>query len=423
MDETPARPWVRLAVLGTAAVVILGIVIGYALSRPASWKRSGPPATVSAWAPYWQTDSAYASFIANRAAFSDLSLFAYRATAADAVGPYEGLGAGVPDQYRAVVRAAGARFTATIVDDTPAGTMAGILAAPARRALHVRTIVAFADEGGFDGIDLDYEKFAFSDGRDTWDATRPNWVSFVTDLANALHADGKTLTVSAPSSGDYWVYDYEAIGKVVDAIRIMAYDYSTSKPGPIAPLSWVRDVVASAKRLVPANKLVLGIPMYGHDWPRVVSGRCPGGDADQPRRGNLSTKSAAALAASRGVDPTWDATAAERTFVYRDVLTGLDEAGDPTSCTVAHTVWYADAQAVHQRAWLAERQDLAGIALWSLGNEDGQVWQAISAARADQEEWPPVSGSGSGTGSGSGPGSGTGSGAGSGAGSVTITGG
>jgi spore germination protein YaaH len=385
-----ARPWVRPAALAAAASLILGAIIVYALSRPSSWKRTGPPATVSAWAPYWQTDSAYASFTANRSAFTDVSLFAYHATAADAVGPYQGLGADVPSQYRAAVRGVGARFTASIIDDTPAGTMAGILADPSSRAVHVRTIVSFAESAGFDGIDLDYEKFAFSDARTTWDATRPNWVAFVTDLAHALHADGKTLTISAPPSGDYWVYDYEAIGKVVDAIRIMAYDYSTAEPGPVAPITWVRDVVSSAKKLVPENKLVLGVPVYGYDWPVVLGGTCPGAEADQPRRRNVSTKSAAALAASKGVVPTWDAVAAERTFIYTEVLTGLDQAGAPTSCTVSHTVWYADAEAVHDRAWLAERQGLSGIALWSLGSEDGAVWQAIAAARADQKEWPAV---------------------------------
>ena len=53
-------------------------------------------------------------------------------------------------------------------------------------------------------------------------------------------------------------------------------------------------------------------------------------------------------------------------------------------------VWYADAQAVHDRAYLAERQDLSGIALWSLGSDDTAVWEGIAQARADIEIWPPV---------------------------------
>jgi len=380
----------RLLALTIGALVLLGALIGYALTRPKEWERSGPPIVVSGWAPYWQTDSALSSFNDNRGIFNDLSLFAYQATAADVVAPFQGLGAGVLDAYRTAAGAAGVKLTASIIDGTAAHAMAGILADPVSRKLHVDTIIAFADANGFDGIDLDYEKFAFSDGRDTWEATRPNWVAFVTDLAAALHRTGKTLTVSVPSSGDYPVYDYEAMGKVVDKIRIMAYDYSTGEAGPIAPIEWVRDVVKSAKELVPASKLVLGIPVYGYDWPATIVGTCPGGEDEQPTRRNVSSKSAAALAAAQGVVPTWDPTTAERTFQYTEQRTGVDLAGTPVMCTIGHVVWYADAQAVHDRAYIAERQDLSGIAIWSLGSDDTTVWEGIAQARADIEVWPPV---------------------------------
>lgn len=380
----------RLLALTIGAVVLLGALIGYALTRPKEWERSGPPIVVGGWAPYWQTDSALSSFNDNRGLFDDLSLFAYQATAADIVAPFSGLGAGVLDAYRTAANAAGVKLTASIIDGTAAHEMAGILADPASRKTHVDTIIAFADANGFDGIDLDYEKFAFSDGRDTWETTRPNWVAFVNDLAVALHRTGKTLTVSVPSSGDYPVYDYEAMGKVVDRIRIMAYDYSTSEAGPIAPIEWVRDVVKSAKKLVPASKLVLGVPVYGYDWPATIVGTCPGTEDEQPTRKNVSSKSAAALAAAQRVVPTWDPINAERTFQYTEQLTGVDTAGTPVTCTVGHVVWYADAQAVHDRAYVAERQDLSGIALWSLGSDDAAVWEGIAQARADIEIWPPV---------------------------------
>ena len=380
----------RLLTLTIGALLLLGALIGYALTRPKEWQRRGPPVSVSGWAPYWQTDSALSSFNDNRAVFSDLSLFAYQATAADVIAPFSGLGADVLDTYRTAADAAGVKLTASIIDGTAAHAMAGILADPASRTVHVDAIIAFVDANGFDGIDLDYEKFAFSDGRDTWDATRPNWVAFVTELAAALHREGKTLTVSAPSSGDYTVYDYEAMGKVVDKIRIMAYDYSTGEAGPIAPIEWVRDVVKSAKKLVPADKLVLGVPVYGYDWPATTVGTCPGTDDDQPARKNVSSKSAATLAAEKGVVPTWDPTTAERTFQYTEQLSGVDTAGTPVSCTVEHVVWYADAQAVHDRAYIAERQDLSGIAIWSLGSDDESVWQGIIAARANLEVWPTV---------------------------------
>jgi hypothetical protein len=51
----------------------------------------------------------------------------------------------------------------SIFDRTDEGVMAGILADPQQRARHVDAIVAFATDGDYDGIDLDYEQFAFAD--------------------------------------------------------------------------------------------------------------------------------------------------------------------------------------------------------------------------------------------------------------------
>ncbi|HRE02285.1 MAG TPA: hypothetical protein PLV68_13360, partial [Ilumatobacteraceae bacterium] len=59
-----------------------------------------------AWAPYWQTDNAFASFEPNTGVFSDLSLFAYHATSADSITAYSGLRDGVVDTYRAAATAA-----------------------------------------------------------------------------------------------------------------------------------------------------------------------------------------------------------------------------------------------------------------------------------------------------------------------------
>ena len=391
------RPLARLIAIALGALLILGAVISYALTYHAPWKRSGPPITAAGWAPYWQTDSALASFSANVAMFSDVSMFAYSTTAADSVTPYAGLDPNAPLLFKRDARAQGVQVVASIIDATKPREMAAILADPSTRATHVRTIVQFAVDGGYDGVDLDYENFAFNDGRGTWPVTRPNWVAFLTELAAALHAQSKSLAVSVPPVYDarqtdlsgYWVYDYAAMGQVVDHIRIMAYDFSTAEAGPIAPLDWVKTLVKAAKSMVPASKLVLGVPVYGYDWPIATVGICP---ADKtPRRKNLSGKSAAVLATAKGVVPIWDPVRAERTFSYVEQLSGNDPAGKPVVCTVNRTVWYADSQAVYERAWLAERQDLSGISLWSLGSEDELSWTAIASARVHVRGWTPES--------------------------------
>ena len=202
--------------------------------------------------------------------------------------------------------------------------MAGVLADPTQRDRHVDALAAFAADGDFDGLDIDYEQFAFADGRDTWATTRPNWVAFIEQLADRLHADGRTLTVSIPPVFDggqsddsgYWVYDYAAITPLVDHIRVMAYDYSVAAgpPGPIAPLPWVDRVIAGTSEASgDPSKLVLGIPLYGRNWVVATSGTCP--DTAEGTVG-VTTRSAGELAARRGATPTFVPGDYEMTFSY-----------------------------------------------------------------------------------------------------------
>jgi len=391
------RSKLGLIVIALVGALVVGAVVAFSLHRNATpWSRA-TPVTVSGWVPYWQASAGLTSFSTHVGEFADVSMFAYRATAADAVGPYPNVDPAAAAQFVAAAGSSGAAVTASVVDDTKPDVMAQILSEPQSRALHVQTIVQFAAANNFAGIDLDYENFAFNDGRDTWDSTRPNWVAFVTELADALHKQHRTLTVSAPyvldgkqtSDSGYWVYDYAAIGKVVDRIRIMAYDYSTTEPGPIAPLSWVRAVVVATKKLVPASKLVLGIPVYGRDWAGDIVGTCP---PDQtPKTHTISATNAETLAASEGIVPMWADHSAERTFTYTQQIVGTDVTGAAASCTVTRTVWYSDAQSVYERAWVAERQDLSGVALFPLGSDVPAMWQAIDLARANTTLWPVAS--------------------------------
>ncbi|HZX56183.1 MAG TPA: hypothetical protein VFE86_15960, partial [Ilumatobacteraceae bacterium] len=94
MDPTPEAPLrarqgthgtKRIVVLSALGGLVVAAVLGFTLTRTSPWERAGAPITVSAWAPYWQPDAALASFSDNASVFSDVSMFAYHATAADAV--------------------------------------------------------------------------------------------------------------------------------------------------------------------------------------------------------------------------------------------------------------------------------------------------------------------------------------------------
>lgn len=391
-----ARPVLRTAIIG---LVALAGVITVGLAWPTGgWQRDGEPLAVAGWAPYWQPEASLASFEANADLFADVSVVAYSATAATTVTRYPAMTDEVLATFRNAAAAADVPLVATIFDEAEPNAMAAVLADPVARAAHVDTIVGIATTNSFDGVDLDYEKFAFEDGRSTWATTRPNWVAFLTELAAELHAADVQLIVSVPAVYDggqtdasgYWVYDYAAMGGIVDRIRVMAYDYSTlgSGPGPVAPIDWVRDLVTAITALVPADKIDLGIPVYGYDWVVAVTGTCP--PEQTPANDVISTQRLTTMIAERGLVPAWDEATGESTLDYTDTLSGTDAAGVTATCTVQRTVRFLGDRAVHLRAALAHRSNLHGVALWALGYDNDATWAAIRLAHRGTETWPEI---------------------------------
>ena len=364
--------------VGLLAVVALGAGVAAAV-RGDSEPPPLPDVPISAWAPYWALPDAAASLAAHGAPLHQVSPFGYSATGAADIS-FSGDG----DQLQTIVdtiRRQGGKVIPAITDGMPAGGMAAVLADPTERTRHVRAIVALAEQNRFDGIDIDYEKFAFTDKRATWKTTRPHWVDFIAELATALHDTGRLLTISIPPIYDtdrtadsgYWVYDYAAMGELVDGIRIMAYDYSTDAPGPIAPLTWVRRAVRAAKRAVGNDdKLVLGVPLYGRNWVVATSGTCP---ADAPGTVDPSLRAVDALIAQYGAVPLRDEVTQEATFTYQRNDSDSDSS---TGCTQTREVHYVDAIGVRARVDLAREERIGGVVFWALGYDTAAIWTAVA---------------------------------------------
>lgn len=334
---------------------------------------------VSGWAPYWATAESLAQVQAHPGLFTEVSPFWYalRRSGAGTRVLAHPLSSGTHASVVAALHAQGVRAVPTITDETGAHVLAGLIATPRTRSGVVGTLVAQAVADGVDGLDLDFEGFAFHDGRASWTALHPSWIAFVRELHAALARHHKVLDVTIPpidSTGDsYWVYDPVAIAPYVHALRLMAYDYHFSSPGPIAPLPWVHDVISTTLAGVPAAKVFLGVPAYGRSWVTAHSGSCPSGTDLRPQV--VTPVQAAALAAASKVRPTWDAASAERTFTYSSTV-GTGSA----SCTVTRTVWYDDASAIAVRAKVAAAAHLGGIAVWSIDDIPAATYAAMAPA-------------------------------------------
>ena len=385
-DPADTRPHQRkrLLVLGGLSVVAAAAIV-VALRGGSPTPQPTPPGQVAidAWAPYWTLADTLPETSDRFADLREVSPFWYGVTGIDSITVDEHTPAESAERFVEQIETSDARLVPSIRDQLPAGEMAAILADPATRAQHIDALTAFAETVDADGLDLDYEQFAFADGRASWADTQPNWVAFIESLAEQLHRDNRTLTVSVPPvyaadpAGDrgFWVYDHGAIAAYVDAIRIMAYDFSVAEPGPIAPLPWVQDAVDGTTAVVPEqyrHKLVLGIASYGNNWVIGTSGVCP---SDAAGRSGVTARSVGSLAVRRDGVPVFDPVLGEWSFSYE--LTVDD---GTTSCVQSRRVHWVDAEGAASRVEIARRANWGGVSLWALGYEDQQVWESIIAA-------------------------------------------
>jgi hypothetical protein len=235
---------------------------------------------------------------------------------------------------------------------------------------HIAAIVAFAREGDYSGVVLDY--------RGLGSEMRKSLASFVEDLVEQLHAGGRTLSVRvawptqvSAVDWDTGAYDWPALGKVADVVLL---------PGPSDPRAYVRggpvdQLVVWATRRIARHKL---------QW--VISGR----GADQGSQKTSSISYAAALAflgrvavdlPGRGIalgeeivvslaNPS-DAPGIQfdesiRTYWFRY----SDEQGE------THTVWLENEASLAHRLELATRHHLRGVLVEHLAEpvSDPSLW-------------------------------------------------
>ena len=278
----------------------------------------------------------------------------------------------------------------TITDGTAKGVLAGLLATAKSRTEAVNLITALVVDNKYAGIDLDFEGFAFVDENTTWSKTAPSWAAFIKELGQSLHAKNKILSVTTPYVLDpkgaqkgYYVYAWAAIASSIDRLRIMTYDYSVAKPGPLGPITWTERTIQYAVSIMPASKVYVGLPGYARGWITKVTGVCP-----VEYQSTIKTSSKASTIAmstirdlrlTYGFVPTYDVAAQEMTFSYDKVYTGLTANKLATSCTATRVFWYQDQQALGVRAALVPKYKLGGVALWTFGMEDEYAFDEIRA--------------------------------------------
>ena len=244
-----------------------------------------------------------------------------------------------------------------------------VLSYTSKRTRVINQVIAEALQSGVDGINLDFELISADCGE--------HYVQFVRELSVKCRQNGLVFSVDNYVPQPYNShYDLEEQGAVADYVMIMGYDEHTDgsyQAGSVASVGYLEDGITEALKMVPAEKLVAGIPFYTRLW------------FETPKSEDELAEEAGTEAASYPNNVT--------SYAY-----GMDEAADIVSASGAQTewddttkqnyaqweadggvykIWLEDSRSLEEKLKVIKANGLAGVAEWSLDMESSGIWDLI----------------------------------------------
>lgn len=260
-----------------------------------------------------------------------------------------------------------------------------LLDSPKAQQTLISEVVGQVSERKLDGVNIDFEYSGEVDANYVIAFT-----SFSKNLKTALKKQNPkaelALSIMPLAASQNDLYAFTKLVPLYDRFIGMSYDYygqNAQVSGPTAPLygfkqsKYFFDVATTYEdyvQFIPKEKLVMGVPYYG--WERTVLD----GKTVMSRTYDVSSANnySAVISYTRARESKdlvkkqcqWDALALETWCWFTDKQTGLD-----------HQAWLADDKSVQARFDYANKQKLAGIAIWTLGQDKGysNLWNKITS--------------------------------------------
>jgi spore germination protein len=223
----------------------------------------------------------------------------------------------------------------------------------------IRNVLRVMREKGFTALNVDFEHLYPED--------RERYNRFLRAIAPHLRREGYLLsTALAPKTSGlqtgawYGGHDYAEHGRIADFVILMTYEWGWSggPPMAVAPIPQVRRVLDYAVSVIPREKIMLGVPLYGYDWTLPYR---KGGEFAR----KIDPVTAEELARRHQTTVDYDETAQAPTFRYRD-----DQGKD-------HVVWYEDKRSLQAKFDLVKQYRLRGVSYWVLGDRFPDNWRLL----------------------------------------------
>lgn len=240
----------------------------------------------------------------------------------------------------------------------------------------MKEVAPIMKNNGFTDLNLDIESVIIAS-----DEARTNFTTFVKTVKQQMDKENLgtlTIDVSPIVLFKKYLIDLNSIGGLVDYVVLMTYDFhyqGSSVTGPVSPNAGAGNSeefdtevsVKEAMHIIPPEKILLGVPLYGYEWETI----------DNTPHGGTIPASGLVISNRRVEDQiksctnctvTFDDTAKELLMIYKDDKTGS-----------YHQIYFPDEKSVSEKVKLADKYDLGGIALWALGYEGNSILDPLKS--------------------------------------------
>ena len=335
--------------------------------NPISSRSRNPSKEVFGYHPYWM-GTAWTNY--NFDLISTLAYFSAEVTATGGLSNLHGW------PVASLINEAHAHGTKVVLCATlfSSSDITTLLSNAQYRQNLINNLLSQVQAGNADGVNIDFESFPSSQ--------RDNMVTFISDLTDTFHnaIPGSQVTIAMPPVDWSNAWDYNALASISDGLFIMGYNYhysGSSTTGPNSPLTgpgytltWtILDYLN--KTNFQADKLILGIPYYGFEWPSSsnAAGATTSGTGNPKFYSEIE-----GLAQSYG--KIWHSTSQTPWYNYDN--NGWNQG------------WYDDSLSLSLKYDFALFNNLKGVGIWALGYDDGrpELWELLHSKFGDTA--PPI---------------------------------
>ena len=238
----------------------------------------------------------------------------------------------------------------------------------------IDNLITLIGDRSAQGVNIDFESVP--------SAQRTNLTNFMIDLSQQMHTalPGSIVSIDLPAVDWNSTFEVGAMSSYVDYFMIMGYDYywsGSAQAGPHSPLytfdngydyNLSKSISFYTHAGAPSQKLVMGIPYYGREWPTENSSI----PSNTTAYGTTITyKSVKANSSGHYGTRLWDDNSKTPYYVYYDTEWNQCFSDDEGSLKIRYDMVYY--------------RDLAGIGIWALGYDNGytELWDAIEEKLSD----------------------------------------